>query len=125
MAESIRHQPINYKELAEKWANKYHRMIEQNQEALHGLARRGMTELVGFGVGLVSGVARGLWGNPTTGDVEVEGIDVHIAATVAVNGLALAGLFGDASEAAAVAGACLGAIVTDRETEKFVRQAAK
>ena len=125
MADIRHHAPTNYKELSEKCAKKYHNMIERNEEALHGIARRGMTELVGFGVGFVSGVSRGLWGNPATGDLEIEGVDVHIAATVALNGLALAGLFGELSEAAAVAGACLGAIVTDREAEKFVRQAAK
>ncbi|MDD5544378.1 MAG: hypothetical protein PHX83_14510 [Acidobacteriia bacterium] len=119
------HAPTNYKELAEKWANKYKNMMEANKETLQGLARRGMTELVGFGVGLASGVVRGLWGDPATGDVQIEGVDVHIAAAVLINGAALAGAFGDASDGMAVAGACIGAIVADRETEKFVRQAAK
>lgn len=124
MAEAVA-KATNYRELAEKWAGKYHRMVEQNRETLQGLARRGMTELVGFGVGMASGAARGLWGDPVTGEIELEGVDVHIALAVGVNGLALAGLFGDASDGMAVAGACLGAIVTDREVEKFVRQAVK
>lgn len=125
MAEAaIKHQPgVNYRELAEKWMGKYHRMVSSNKEALEGLARRGMTEAVGVGVGLLSGVARGLWGNPTTGEVEIEGVDVHIASTVLVNGLALAGAFGGASDGMAVAGAVLAGITTDRQAEKYVRQA--
>ncbi len=124
MAEAaLKHVPgVNYRELAEKWMGKYQRMVSANKEALEGVARRGMTEAVGIGIGLLSGVARGLWGNPANGEIEVEGVDVHIVATVLVNGFALAGAFGGASDGVAVAGAVLSGITIDRQAERFVRQ---
>lgn len=120
MAEAAIRTARNYKELAEKWAHKYHKTLQENREALQGLAVRGGVELVGLGVGLLDGVSRGLWGD-AQGNVEIQDVDVHIGAAVLVNGAALLGLFGEASQWVAVAGACMSTVVTSRASEKFVR----
>lgn len=123
-AAPAKHTAAYYREFAERWKHKWQRFELEKREALEALSRRALTESVGAGVGLLSGVARGLWGDKN-GDVLIEGVDVHIAATVVTSGLALTGLAGEASDGLAVAGACMLAITLDHEVPKFVKEAMK
>lgn len=125
MEHAPKHTAAYWRDFGERWKHKWQRFEIEKKEAIEALGRRALTESVGAGVGLLSGVARGLWGDPKTGDVLIEGVDVHIAATVLTSGLALTGLAGEASDGLAVAGACMLAITLDHEVPKFVREAMK
>jgi hypothetical protein len=104
------------------------RAKNEYKQDLQEIGHRGIIQLTAIGTGAAVGAVRGMWGNPTTGDVEIPGIgvDVDIAAGVLVSAPALFGMFGDVSDVVNTVGATLNGIVVAREMERLVKaQVAK
>lgn len=106
--------------------NKGKRAKDEYKKDLEEVGRRGLVQLAAIGTGATVGAMRGMWGDKTTGDVEIPGIkvDVDIAAGVLVSAPALFGMFGDASDVLNTVGATLNGIVVARETERMVKSYA-
>lgn len=108
----------------------WNRDRRSKQELKHDrqeMVYRGVAQLTAIGTGVTVGAMRGLWGDASTGDVEIPGIgiDVEVAAGVLLGAPAVFGAFGEGSDVANTISSTLVAIVAARETERLVRASAK
>jgi hypothetical protein len=103
--------------------NMYRNLRDRGKEELEQVAGRAIVQGAGIAVGLGLGAARGFLGNPTTGDIEIAGIDVDLAAGVLLTVPSLLGLFGkQASDVANLVASNINCVVLAREAERFVRK---
>lgn len=88
---------------------------------------RGVAQLTAIGTGAAVGAIRGMWGDASTGDVEIPGIgiDAEVALGVLIGAPAVFGAFGEGSDVANTVSSTLVAMVVARETERLVRASAK
>ncbi len=100
------------------------RIREKNKKEFEDFAQRGVDQVLAIGTGAAVGLMRGMWGNPTNGDVEIPGlpVDADLAAAVLLGVPSLIGLFGDASDISNKVASALSAIVTAREVERLVKK---
>ncbi len=97
--------------------------IRNLREASQEGIQRGLDNLLISGGGATVGIMRGLWGDATTGDVVLPGVDIDadIVLGTVLSTLGVFGIAGGASGMLNMYGAGINAAVLARELEKSLR----